>query len=158
MGSTARSASESPERNNTTDPYGPLVVVVVVVLVGATVVVVVVVVVAGSVVLVLAGTVVVVLAVGVVTTVSLLRPGTLEVEIVVDVVVVVGVVPVSGLTQPAAGPVEPVWPGMSTVPAQPKSTKVAVSTDVPPSAKRVVETAWRMNPLASMPTTTVVPV
>jgi hypothetical protein len=58
MGSTVRSASESPQRNRTADPYGPVVVV----LVCATVVVVV----AGSVVLVLAGTVVVVLVGGIV--------------------------------------------------------------------------------------------
>jgi hypothetical protein len=150
--SPARSASETPERNRTAADRYELVV-----LVDATVVVVA----GGSVVVVLAGNVVVVVVVGavvvVVSTGALFGPGTLEV-VVVEVVVVVGAAPVSGLTQPVAGAVEPVWPGMSTLPAHPKSEKVAVSTDVPPSAKRVVETAWRMNPPASMPTTTVVPV
>ena len=50
-------------------------------------------------------------------------------EVVVDgftaVVVVVGATPVPEVTQPAGGVVAPCCPGISTVPAQPKSENVS---------------------------------
>jgi hypothetical protein len=66
-----------------------------------------------------------------------------------DVTVVVepvesGSFPVSGLTQFSGGVAFPAWPGIRTVPAQPISERVAVSTTVPPSEKVVVATAFRM--------------
>jgi hypothetical protein len=65
---------------------------------------------------------------------------------------VVGVVdPVDGV-QLDGGTPEPVWPGMSTVPAQPKLEKVAARVTVPPSAKVSTVFTWRMSPLPSMET------
>ena len=55
------------------------------------------------------------------------------------VVVVVGATPVSGDTQPAGGVVAPGCPGISTVPAQPKSENVSSFEVEEPSAKRAVE-------------------
>jgi hypothetical protein len=75
----------------------------------------------------------------------------------VVVVVVVGATPVSGETQPAGGASEPDWPGISTVPAQPKSEKVDSLCVVDPSVKRAVELVLRMKPEASMETSTSVP-
>ena len=57
----------------------------------------------------------------------------------VVVVVVVGATPVSGLVQLAGGVAAPCWPGISTVPAQPKLEKVVASTRVPPSANVATE-------------------
>jgi len=74
------------------------------------------------------------------------------------VVVVVAATPVSGETQPAGGAVAPVCPGMSTVPAHPKSEKVSSLESVDPSAKWATECVWRMNPDASMEIRSVVPV
>ena len=65
-----------------------------------------------------------------------------SVEVVV--VVVVSAAPVSGLTHPAGGVPEPACPGMSTVPAQPKSDKVDSLTAVEPSENFAVEMLWRM--------------
>lgn len=63
----------------------------------------------------------------------------------VAVVVVVATkgAPVSGLTHPAGGVVEPCWPGMRTVPAQPRSDRVS-PIDVEPSENLAVEAVWRM--------------
>jgi hypothetical protein len=57
----------------------------------------------------------------------------------VVVVVVVGATPVSGETHPAGGVVAPVWPGIRTVPAQPKSEKVDWLLVVEPSEKCATE-------------------
>ena len=65
--------------------------------------------------------------------------GTVDVIEFVDVVVVVGATPVSGDTQPAGGAVGPLCPGISTVPAQPKSEKVVWLVLVDPSEKCAVE-------------------
>jgi len=61
-------------------------------------------------------------------------------EVVVDPVtgavdVVVGDVGLSGEVHPSGGAVEPVWPGMRTVPAQPKFENSASLVMVVPSAK-----------------------
>jgi hypothetical protein len=61
-------------------------------------------------------------------------------EVVVDPVgavdvVVVADVGLSGEVHPVGGAVEPVWPGMSTVPAQPKFEKSASLVMAVPSAK-----------------------
>ena len=61
-----------------------------------------------------------------------------DVELV-DVVVVGGATPVSGDTQPAGGAVGPLCPGISTVPAQPKSEKVVWLVLLDPSEKCAVE-------------------
>jgi hypothetical protein len=63
---------------------------------------------------------------------------------VVEVVVVEEGVPVSGEAQPDGGSVAPCWPGISTVPAQPKSDSVTSRTTVPPSEKRATESTSRM--------------
>ncbi len=73
----------------------------------------------------------------------------LEVVVVVpgaEVVVVVATrgAPVSGLTHPVGGVAEPCWPGMRTVPAQPKSDRVVSPIDVEPSEYLAVEAVWRM--------------
>jgi hypothetical protein len=62
----------------------------------------------------------------------------------VDVVVVVGATPVSGDTQPAGGVVGPVCPGISTVPAHPKSENVDQLVVVEPSEKCATEWVSRM--------------
>ena len=62
----------------------------------------------------------------------------------VDVVVVVVATPVSGDTHPAGGAVGPVCPGMSTVPAHPKSEKVDSLVVVEPSEKCATERVWRI--------------
>jgi hypothetical protein len=58
---------------------------------------------------------------------------------VTAVVVVVTATPVSGDTQPAGGVVAPGCPGISTVPAQPKSENVSSFEVEEPSAKRAIE-------------------
>ena len=80
------------------------------------------------------------------------------VDVAEDVDVVVGATPVSGETHPAGGAVAPDWPGISTVPAHPKSEKVASLELVDPSAKWATEFVWRMKPETSMETSTVDPV
>jgi hypothetical protein len=65
--------------------------------------------------------------------------GTVDGVELADVVVVVGATPVSGDTQPAGGVVGPLCPGISTVPAQPKSEKVVWLVLVDPSEKFAVE-------------------
>jgi hypothetical protein len=80
------------------------------------------------------------------------------VELVDEVVVVGGATPVSGDTQPAGGAVGPLCPGISTVPAQPKSEKVVWLVLLDPSEKWAVERVWRMNPEASTEISSVVPV
>ena len=60
-------------------------------------------------------------------------------DVVPGAVVVVGATPVSGLVQLAGGVAAPCWPGISTVPAQPKLEKVVASTRVPPSANVATE-------------------
>ena len=115
-------------------PYGSVAPVVVVELVGGTVVVVVDGVVDVVVDVVIWGPLEIVVAV--------LEVAVLDVVGVVDVEA--GAAPVSGLTHPAGGVAEPCWPGMRTVPAQPKSEKVASPPDVEPSANLAVETVWRM--------------
>jgi hypothetical protein len=50
---------------------------------------------------------------------------------------------VSGLTQPAGGLLAPVWPGISTVPAQPKSEKIAWLPAVEPSANWALDCVSR---------------
>jgi hypothetical protein len=72
--------------------------------------------------------------------------------VVVAVGAVVGVVPVSAETQPEGGVETPPWPGIRTVPAQPKFEKWASSVTVPPSLKVTVDADSRMNPDASMET------
>lgn len=62
----------------------------------------------------------------------------------VDVVVVVGATPVSGDTHPAGGAVGPVCPGISTVPAHPKSENVDQLVVVEPSEKCATEWVSRM--------------
>jgi hypothetical protein len=57
----------------------------------------------------------------------------------VEEVVVVGATPVSGDTHPAGGALAPVCPGISTVPAQPKSEKVDSLLVVEPSEKCATE-------------------
>lgn len=52
-------------------------------------------------------------------------------------VAVAGLVP-SGEVQLTGGTPEPVWPGMSTVPAHPKLENVAASVTFPPSPKSSV--------------------
>jgi hypothetical protein len=76
----------------------------------------------------------------------------------VDVVVVVGATPVSGDTHPAGGAVGPVCPGISTVPAHPKSENVDQLVVVEPSEKCATEWVSRIYPEASMETCTVDPV
>jgi hypothetical protein len=51
------------------------------------------------------------------------------------VVVLVGEPAVSGLTKPAGGVDVPAWPGMSTVPAQPKFDKTVSSVTIEPSER-----------------------
>ena len=70
----------------------------------------------------------------------------------VVVVVVVGATPVSGDVQPAGAVDVPPWPGISRVPAQPKSENWASSVTVPPSEKATVEEDSRMKPEASTET------
>jgi hypothetical protein len=65
------------------------------------------------------------------------------VALVVDVVVEDGV---SGEMQFAGGVVGPTWPGMRTVPAQPKLLKSAFTVTEPPSANWYVVIDWMMNP------------
>jgi hypothetical protein len=62
----------------------------------------------------------------------------------VPVEVVVVVLDGTGEVQPAGGVPVPGCPGISTVPAHPKSDRVTEITLVPPSPKAAVETAWRM--------------
>ena len=62
----------------------------------------------------------------------------------VDVVVVFGATPVSGDTHPAGGAVGPVCPGISTVPAHPKSENVDQLVVVEPSEKCATEWVSRM--------------
>ena len=64
----------------------------------------------------------------------------------------------SGEVQLTGGTPEPVCPGISTVPAQPKFEKVASSVEVPPSAKVSTDLTWRMNPAASIDIAAVLPV
>ena len=71
-------------------------------------------------------------------------------------VVGVGAVPVSGLTQPAAGPASP-CAGHERGAGAAEVGEGRRQRDVPPSVKLVVEMACRMKPLASMSTTTVCP-
>jgi hypothetical protein len=78
-------------------------------------------------------------------------------SVVVVVVVVVGAAPVSGEVQPDGGALGPCWPGMSTVPAQPKFDRVTSRTTVPPSEKRATDLTSRMKPELSMDTSSVVP-
>jgi hypothetical protein len=89
--------------------------------------------------------------------------GVVEVELVVGVDVGVdveagGATPVSGDTHPAGDDVAPDCPGMSTVPAQPKSENFASLELVEPSVKCATDRVWRIYPDASMETCTVVPV
>jgi len=79
---------------------------------------------------------------------------------VVDVTAVVAVadVAVSGETHPAGGDAGPYWPGMSTLPAQPKSESVTVWVWVAPSLKDATDTVCRMYPASWIETLTVVPV
>ena len=70
----------------------------------------------------------------------------------VVVVVVAGATPVSGDVQPAGAVDVPPWPGISRVPAQPKSENWASSVTVPPSEKATVEEDSRMKPEASTET------
>jgi hypothetical protein len=75
--------------------------------------------------------------------------GVVEAESVVGVEVGVeveagGATPVSGDTHPAGGDVAPVCPGMSTVPAQPKSENVASLELVEPSVKCATDRVWRI--------------
>jgi hypothetical protein len=75
--------------------------------------------------------------------------GVVEVESVVGVDVAVeleagGATPVSGETHPAGGDVAPVCPGMSTVPAHPKSEKVASLAVVEPSVKCATDRVCRI--------------
>ena len=72
--------------------------------------------------------------------------GAVDVEGVldVDVEVVAGATPVSGETHPAGGDVAPVCPGMSTVPAHPKSENVASLELVEPSVKCATDRVWRI--------------
>jgi len=69
-------------------------------------------------------------------------------DVVVDddgrVEAVAAATPVSGDTHPAGGAEEPVCPGISTVPAQPKSEKLASLVLVEPSEKCATERVWRM--------------
>jgi hypothetical protein len=73
--------------------------------------------------------------------------GTVD-DVVVDdegtVEAVAAATPVSGDTHPAGGVVGPVCPGISTVPAHPKSEKVASLVLVDPSEKCATERVWRM--------------
>ena len=55
-----------------------------------------------------------------------------------------GATPVSGDTHPAGGDVAPICPGMSTVPAQPKSENVASLELVEPSVKCATDFVWRI--------------
>jgi hypothetical protein len=90
-------------------------------------------------------------------TVVLVVVGELEVVVVallVDVVVEDGV---SGETQFAGGVVGPTWPGMRTVPAQPKLLKSAFTVTEPPSENWYVVIDWMMNPCASTATSVPVP-
>jgi hypothetical protein len=66
--------------------------------------------------------------------------------------VVVGATPVSGEAQSVGAVDVPPWPGMSRVPAQPKSENVASRVTVPPSEKETVEEDSRMKPEASIET------
>ena len=75
----------------------------------------------------------------------------------VVVVVVVGATPVSGDVHPEGGSLGPVWPGMSTVPAQPKLVRLTFRRTVPPSEKVATESTSRMNPELSTDTSSVVP-
>jgi len=68
------------------------------------------------------------------------------------VVVVVGATPVSDVAQLTGGVDVPLWLGINTVPAQPKSEKWASRVTDPPSVKLTVEMDSRMNPEASMET------
>ena len=90
--------------------------------------------------------------------VDVVEDGVDVVDVVDDVDGVAGATPVSGETHPAGGAVAPDWPGISTVPAHPKSEKVASLELDDPSAKWAVDWVWRMNPDASMETSTVEPV
>ena len=56
----------------------------------------------------------------------------------------------SGEAQPVGGTPDPVWPGMSTVPAHPKSEKVACKVTEPPSLKVSVDLTCRMYPALSI--------
>jgi len=64
----------------------------------------------------------------------------------------------SGEVQPVGGTPDPVWPGMSTVPAHPKSEKVACKVTEPPSLKVSVDLTCRMYPAPSMETSAVLAV
>ena len=62
----------------------------------------------------------------------------------VDTAGAVVVVDGTGLVQSAGGGGAVGWPGIVTVPAQPKLEKVDASVTVPPSAKLATEVTWRM--------------
>jgi hypothetical protein len=97
------------------------------------------------------------MVVGVEATVVLVVVVELEVVVVallVDVVVGDGV---SGDTQFAGGVVGPTWPGMRTVPAQPKLLKSALTVTEPPSENWYVVIDWMMKPWASTATSDTVP-
>ena len=95
--------------------------------------------------------------VGVGVTVVLVVLGELEVVVVASVVDVVVESGVSGETQFAGGVVGPTWPGMRTVPAQPKLLKSAFTVTEPPSENWYVVIDWMMKPCASTATSVPVP-
>jgi hypothetical protein len=71
--------------------------------------------------------------------------GVVDVDVDVDVEVELGgATPVSGETHPAGGDVAPACPGMSTVPAHPKSEKVASLAVVEPSVKCATDRVCRI--------------
>jgi len=61
----------------------------------------------------------------------------------------------SGEVQPVGGTPDPVWPGISTVPAQPKSVKAACRVTEAPSLKLSVDLTCRMYPAPSIETSAV---